>query len=90
MKIKCYLGKDELELEVYKVQVAIFGGPSILIYNEDRSQRYEVHSTKEINTIRKFIGKKTVKCYVAGNQNPEGQIVMMKVIPHNISKEYDW
>ena len=90
MKIKAYIGKDELELEVYKVQVAMFGRPSILICNEDKSQRYEVHAEKEIKAIRKFIGKKTIKCYVCGNQNPEGQIVMMKVIPNDISKEYNW
>lgn len=90
MKIEAYLGKDKLELEVYKVQVALFGGPSILIYNEDRSQTYQVHSEKEVKEIRKLIGKSTVKCYVCGNQNPEGQIVMMKVIPDKISRDYNW
>lgn len=39
MKILCKLdGKDVLK-EVYKVQVALFGGPSILIYNENRTQK---------------------------------------------------
>jgi hypothetical protein len=90
MKIKAYLGKEELELEVYKVQVALFGGPSVLIYNEDRTQRYEVHSIKEVKAIRKFIGNKTVKAYVAGNLNEDGQIVMQKLIPRSISKDYTW
>lgn len=90
MKIKAYLGKEELELEVYKVQVAIFGEPSALIYNEDRTQLYQMHARKEVKAIRKFIGKKTLKCYVGGILNPEGQIQLMKVIPDDISKDYNW
>lgn len=90
MKILCKLdGKDVLK-EVYKVQVALFGGPSILIYNEDRTQRYEVHSKKEIQAIQKFIGKRNVKVYVAGDMNEDGQIVMEKVIPKKISQDYNW
>lgn len=90
MKIECKLdGKDTFR-EVYKVQVSLFGGPSILIYNEDRTQLYQVHSTIEIKAIQKFIGKNKVKVYVAGYQNEDGQIVMEKVIPDKISRRYDW
>lgn len=90
MKIKAYLGKEELELEVYKVQVSIFGKQSILVYNEDKTQLYQVYADKEIKAIRKLIGKKTLKCYVCGILNPEGQIQLMKVIPNDISKDYTW
>lgn len=90
MKIKAYLGKEELELEVYKVQVSIFGEQSILIYNEDKTQLYQVYASKEVKAIRKFIGKKTLKCYVSGVLSPEGQIQLMKVIPNDISKDYNW
>lgn len=90
MKINAYLEGAELELEVYKVQIALFGGPSALIYNEDRSQLWQVHSEKEVKEIRKLIGRNTVKCYVAGNLNPEGQIVLMKTIPKDVAKEYNW
>ena len=91
MKIKCYIGKVELELEVYKVQVSLFGKtPSVLIYNEDKSQLYETCDRKELKTIRKFIGNKTLKCYVTGNQTEDGKIVFQKVIPRNISYEYNW
>lgn len=90
MEILCKLdGKDVLK-EVYKVQVALFGGPSVLIYNEDRTQRYEVHNKKEIQAIQKFIGKTNVKVYVAGHLNEDGQIVMEKVIPRKISQSYNW
>lgn len=90
MKIKAYLNDIELELEIYKVQVSIFGEPSVLIYNEDKTQLYQVYASKEIKAIRKFIGKKTLKCYVSGILNPEGQIQLMKVIPDDISKDYNW
>lgn len=90
MKINAYLDKDELELEVYKVQVALFGGPSILIYNEDRTQMYETHNRNEVKEMQKLIGRQTTKCYVCGNQNSDGKIVLMKVIPNDIAKEYNW
>lgn len=90
MKILCKLdGKDTFR-EVYKVQVALFGGPGVMIYNEDRTQLYETHNAAEIKAIRKFIGNKTVKSYIAGYQNANGQIIMEKVIPNKISKEYEW
>ena len=90
MKILCKLdGKDVLK-EVYKVQVSIFGTPSILIYNEDKTQLYQVHSKKEIQAIRKFIGQKNIKVYVAGDINEDGQIIMEKVIPNKISRGYNW
>lgn len=90
MKIKAYLDKDELELEVYKVQIALFGGPSCLIYNEDRTQQYETQDKKEIKAIQKLIGQKTVKAFVCGNQDPSGKIVLMKVIPRKTAQEYHW
>ena len=91
MKIKCYIGKTELNLEVYKVQVSIFGKtPSILIYNQDQSQLYETNDKREVSNIRKFIGSKNLKCFVAGNQNEDGKIVFQKVIPRSISKDYCW
>ena len=91
MKIKCYIGKIEVELEVYKVQVSLFGKtPSVLIYNEDKSQLYETCDKKEVMKIRKFIGHTTIKCYIAGNQNEDGRIVFQKVIPRTISYSYNW
>lgn len=79
-----------MKKQIYKIQVALFGGPSILIYNEDRTERYEVHAIEEINAIQKFIGKGKVKVYVAGYLNENGQIVMEKVIPNKISRTYRW
>lgn len=91
MKIKCYIGNVEVNLEVYKVQVSLFGKiPSVLIYNEDKSQLYETNDKKEVMRIRKFIGHTTIKCYIAGNQGEDGQIVFQKVIPRAISKDYTW
>lgn len=90
MKIKAYLDKDELELEVYKVQVALFGEPAVLIYNEDRTEQYEETNPKQIKAIRSLIGKSTMKCFVAGHTNPEGKIVLMKVLPKDIAKDIKW
>ena len=90
MKIKTYLKDIEIELEVYKVQVALFGGPSVLIYNEDRTQIYETQKPEEVKTICNFIGKNKIKAYVCGSQNKKGQIVMQKVIPESISNKYNW
>ena len=91
MKIKTYLDNIEIELEVYKVQTSLFGKtPSVLIYNEDKTQMYETANPKEVKTIRKFIGLKSVKEYCCGYQNEDGQIVLQKLIPRSISKEYRW
>ena len=44
-----------IPLEVYKVQVALFGGPSVLIYNEDRTQQWEETKPNNVKAIREFI-----------------------------------
>ena len=90
MKIIGHIGLQKVKLEVYKVQVSIFGTPAVLIYNEDRSQSYEETNPNNIKAIRDFIGKNTLKCYIAGNMNSDGKIVFQKVIPNNISKDYNW
>lgn len=90
MKIKAYLDTDEIELEVFKVQVSLFGQPAVLIYNEDRTELYEETNPKDIKYIRNFIGRNTVKTYVAGNINPEGKIVLMKVLPKDVIKDIKW
>lgn len=68
-------------MEVFKVQVSLFGQPAVLIYNEDRSYMYEETNQKAIKSIRNFIRKSTIKTYVAGNVDPEGKIQLMKVLP---------
>lgn len=68
------------KLEVYKVQVALFGGPSVLIYNEDRTQEWEEHKPNNVEALRKFIGKDTAKCYCCGYQNDKGQIVLVDIV----------
>lgn len=90
MKINAYIDKDKLELEVYKVQVSLFGQPAILIYNEDRSYIYEETNQKVIESIKNLIGKNTIKTYVAGNVDPEGKIRLMKVLPKDISNTITW
>jgi len=90
MKILCKLDGKEVLKEIYKVQVALFGGPGILIYNEDRSELWETHNKKEVSVIRNVIGKSNVKGYVAGHLNENGQIVIEKAIPYKIWKDYRW
>ena len=90
MKINAYIDKNKLELEVYKVQVSLFGQPAILIYNEDRSYMYEETNQKVIESIKNLIGKNTIKTYVAGNVDPEGKIHLMKVLPKDISNTITW
>lgn len=90
MKIKAYLDIDEIELEVFKVQVSLFGQPAVLICNEDRTALYEETNSKAIKSIRSLIGKNVAKAYVAGNIDPEGKIVLMKVLPNEITKEIHW
>lgn len=79
MKVKAYLDTEELELEVYKVQIAIFGGPGCLIYNEDRTEQYETHNPKEVNEISKLIKGKS-KAFVAGYYNDKQQICLEKLL----------
>ena len=91
MKIKGYFVKGEdIDLEVFKVQVSLFGQPAVLIYNEDRSYTYEETNQKQIKSIRNFIGKSTIKTYVAGNIDPEGKIHLMKVLPNKMIKDIHW
>lgn len=90
MKIEAYLEGRKLKLEVYKVQVALFGGPSILIYNEDKTQMYETSNRNEVNEMLKFIGKGNFKVYACGNRNSDGKITLMQVIPNDIAKDYNW
>ena len=91
MKIKGYFVKGEdIDLEVFKVQVSLFGQPAVLIYNEDRSYMYEETKPVNVKSIRNFIGKSTIKTYVAGNIDPEGKIHLMKVLPNKMIKDIHW
>ena len=90
MKIVCDLDGNSVTKEVYKVQIALFGGPSALMYNEDKTQTYETNNRQEVKAIRDFIGKGNVKVYVMGHLNNNGQIVMEKVIPKKVSDRYNW
>lgn len=90
MKIFCKLDGKEVLKEVYKVQISLFDKSGALIYNEDRSERWETHNKTEVKLIQRFIGKSNRKAYVAGYLNSNGQIVMEKVIPFNISRHYTW
>lgn len=90
MKLKCYIGKEALELEVYKVQVSIFGCNAVLIYNEDRTQTWKETDKNNIKAIRNFIGKDIMKTYIVGRQDKKGRIVMMKPIPYDTWKEFNW
>lgn len=80
MKYPAYHVDHKGELEVYKVQVALFGGPSVLIYNEDKTQLWEESNKNNVETLRNFIGKNTIKCYCIGYQNKKGQIMLVDKI----------
>ena len=43
-----------IPLEVYKVQVALFGGPSVLIYNEDRTQQWEETKPNNVKSNKRI------------------------------------
>lgn len=90
MKLLCKTNNKEVLREVYKVQVAIFGGPAVLIYNEDRTETYETTNPKEVANIRKFIGPNTVKTYIVGYLDKNGKIVMEKVVPKNMCEGCYW
>ena len=84
MKMQCKLNDRPVELEVYKVQVALFGGPSVLIYNEDRTQQWQEDKPNNVKALRKFIGNRNVKVYALGYQDFAGRIVLQKVLPRNM------
>lgn len=63
MKVKI----DGKHYEIYKIQIALFGGPAALIYNEDRTQMYETTDKDEVADLSNFIGSK--KAFVAGKYN---------------------
>ena len=70
-----YMVKGKMvPLEIYKVQVALFGGPSVLIYNEDRSQMHEEYNPNNVKVLQEFIGKNVVKCYCCGYLDDNGKI----------------
>lgn len=73
------------KLEVYKIQVALFGGPGILIYNEDRTQEWEDFNPNNVNAIREFIGIDAYKAYACGYQDKNGKIILVDTVPE---KEY--
>lgn len=73
-----------IPLEVYKMQTAIFGTPSVLIYNEDRTQIWEETKPNNVKALQEFMGN-TVKCYACGFQNKKGQIQLVDLVPE---KEY--
>jgi len=79
MKVKAKLAGVPIELEVYKVQIALFGGPGVLIYNEDRTEEWEETNPKEVKAISKFVENQS-KSFVAGYLNDEGQICLEKLL----------
>lgn len=81
MKIDAYDIRDKkIKLEVYKVQITLFGGPGCLIYNEDRTEIWETHNENEVNQIKNFI--KSEKAFVAGQYNKKtGKIIIMHLLP---------
>lgn len=79
MKVKAKLDGVPLELEVYKVQIALFGGPGALIYNEDKTELYETHDAAEVREIGKMIKGKD-KAFVAGYYNDKQQICLEKLL----------
>lgn len=74
------LDGEFVPLEVYKVQVALFGGPSVLIYNEDRTQQWEETKPNNVKAIREFIGMNTYKCYCCGFCNKKDQIQLVDIV----------
>ena len=75
------LGNQIMPLEIYKLQTALFGGPSVLIYNEDRTQEWEEHKDNNVKALQEFMGKDVIKCYACGFQNPKtGQIQLVEKI----------
>ena len=66
-----------IPLEVYKLQTALFGDPSVLIYNEDKTQLWEETKPNNVKVLQKFMGKNVVKCYACGFQNDKGQIQLV-------------
>lgn len=74
-----YNGKF-VPLEIYKLQTALFGGPSVLIYNEDRTQEWEETKSNNVKALQEFMGKNVVKCYACGFCNEKGQIQLVEKI----------
>ena len=66
MKYPAYHKDHKGQLEVYKVQIALFGGPAALIYNEDKSDMWEETDPKRVSELRHLIGNNVVKCYWCG------------------------
>ncbi len=79
MKVKVKSDGIPLELEVYKVQIALFGGPSALIYNEDRTEIWQEDEPEKVKVISKFVRNKP-KAFVAGYLNDKGQICLEKLL----------
>lgn len=82
MKINAYdANNNPIELEVYKVQLSLFGLPGVLIYNEDRTETYQTHNENEINVISKFV-KNKYKSFAAGTYDKKtGKIILMHALP---------
>ena len=81
MKIDAYdINNKKIKLEVFKVQIALFGGPAALIYNETRDIMYETTDKNEVREIRKLIKKE--KAFVAGEYvKKTGKVILMHVLP---------
>lgn len=80
MKVPYYHVDHEGPLEVYKMQTSLFssnGIGSVLIYNEDRTQEWEETKPNNVQALKDFMGKDVIKCYAAGYQNDNGQIVLV-------------
>lgn len=65
------------KLEVYKLQTALFGGPAVLIYNEDKTEQWEETELNNVKVLQEFMGKNVVKCYACGFKNEKDQIVLV-------------
>lgn len=79
MKVKAWLAGAPVELEVYKVQLALFGQSTVLIYNEDGTEEWLEINPEEVKAISEFV-KHQPKSFVAGYYNEKGQICLEKLL----------
>lgn len=77
MKYPAYHKDHKGQLEVYKVQIALFGGPAALIYNEGRTQMHEETSPNNVAALRSFIGDHVEKCYCCGYYDEETEKIVL-------------
>lgn len=81
------MSNPKQKLQVYKVQTAIFGTPSVLIYNEDRTELWEDSKPNRVKAIKDLIGNKE-KAYVVGYSDDNGIIHILEVLTDKDKKYY--